>query len=47
MKKKNVINLIKYYAEKNDYSEINSVVIFEFKRPDRNITYEEFSKQMR
>lgn len=36
-----------YYAEKNDYSEINSVVIFEFKRPDRNITYEEFSKQMR
>ncbi|WP_300829887.1 hypothetical protein [uncultured Akkermansia sp.] len=36
-----------YYGEKNDYEEINSVVIFEFKRPNRVITYEEFSKQMR
>lgn len=36
-----------YYGEKNDYSEINSVVIFELKRPDRTIAYEEFSKQMR
>lgn len=36
-----------YYGEKNDYEEINSVVIFEFKRPDRVVTYEEFSKQMR
>lgn len=36
-----------YYGEKNDYGEINSVVIFEFKRPDRFVTYEEFSKQMR
>ena len=36
-----------YYGEKNDYSEINSVVVFELKRPDRSITYEEFSKQMR
>lgn len=36
-----------YYGEKNDYEEINSVVIFEFKRPDRTVTYEEFSKQMR
>lgn len=35
------------YGEKNDYGEINSVVIFEFKRPDRVVTYEEFSKQMR
>lgn len=36
-----------FYGEKNDYEEINSVVIFEFKRPDRVVTYEEFSKQMR
>ncbi len=36
-----------YYGEKNDYEEINSVVIFEFKRPDRVVTYEDFSKQMR
>lgn len=36
-----------YYGEKNDYSEINSVVIFEFKRPNRLVTYEEFGKQMR
>ncbi len=36
-----------YYGEKNDYSEINSIVVFELKRPDRPITYEEFSKQMR
>ena len=35
------------YGEKNDYDEINSVVIFEFKRPDRTVSYEEFSKQMR
>ena len=35
-----------YYGEKNEYSEINSIVIFEFKRPNRSITYEEFSKQM-
>lgn len=35
------------YGEKNDYDQINSVVIFEFKRPDRIVTYEEFSKQMR
>ena len=36
-----------YYGEKNEYEEINSVVVFEFKRPDRVVTYEEFSKQMR
>ena len=36
-----------YYGEKNDYSEINSVVIFELKRPNRSVTYEDFSKQMR
>lgn len=35
-----------YYGEKNEYSEINSIVIFEFKRPNRSVTYEEFSKQM-
>ena len=35
------------YGEKNDYEEVASAVVFEFKRPDRNITYEEFSKQMR
>lgn len=35
------------YGEKNEYEEVASAVIFEFKRPDRNITYEEFSKQMR
>lgn len=35
-----------YYGEKSDYAEINSIVIFEFKRPNRPITYEEFSKQM-
>lgn len=36
-----------YYGEKNDYEEINSIVIFEFKRPNRTVTFEEFSKQMR
>ena len=36
-----------YYGERNDYSEINSIVIFEFKRPNRAVTYEDFSKQMR
>lgn len=35
-----------YYGERNEYSEINSIVIFEFKRPNRSITFEEFSKQM-
>lgn len=36
-----------YYGEKNEYSEINSVVIFELKRPNRSVTYEDFGKQMR
>ena len=36
-----------YYGERNDYDEINSIVIFELKRPSRILTYEEFSKQMR
>lgn len=36
-----------YYGEKNEYQEINSIVIFEFKRPDRVVSYEEFGKQMR
>ena len=35
------------YGEKDDYGVINSVLIFELKRPDRIITYEEFGKQMR
>lgn len=35
------------YGEQNEYDEITSVVIFELKRPDRNITYEEFGRQMR
>lgn len=35
------------YGEKGDYGAINSVLIFELKRPGRQLTYEEFSKQMR
>ncbi len=35
------------YGEKSEYGEINSVVVFEFKRPNRNITYDEFNRQMR
>jgi len=35
------------YGEKDDYGEINAVLIFELKRPGRQLTYEEFSKQMR
>lgn len=35
------------YGEQNEYDEITSVVIFELKRPDRDITYEEFGRQMR
>ncbi len=35
------------YGEKDDYGVINAVLIFELKRPDRSITYEEFGKQMR
>lgn len=34
------------YGEKNDYQEVQSVVVFELKRPNREITYEDFSKQM-
>jgi hypothetical protein len=34
------------YGEKTDYDEVASAVIFEFKRPDRPLTYDEFSKQM-
>ena len=36
-----------FYGEKDDYGVINAVLIFELKRPDRTITYEEFGKQMR
>lgn len=35
------------YGEKSDYGVINAVLIFELKRPGRQLTYEEFSKQMR
>jgi hypothetical protein len=34
------------YGEKTEYEEVASAVIFEFKRPDRPLTYDEFSKQM-
>lgn len=34
------------YGEKTEYDEVASAVIFEFKRPDRPLTYDEFSKQM-
>ena len=34
------------YGEKTEYEEMASAVIFEFKRPDRSLTYDEFSKQM-
>lgn len=36
-----------FYGDIDDYGLINSVLIFELKRPDRIVTYEEFSKQMR
>ncbi len=35
------------YGEKDEYGLINAVLIFELKRPDRTITYEDFGKQMR
>ena len=35
------------YGEKGDYGVINAVLIFELKRPGRQLTYDEFSKQMR
>jgi len=35
-----------HYAEKNEYEEVKSVVIFELKRPNRNVSYYEFLKQM-
>lgn len=34
------------YGEKTDYEDVASAVIFEFKRPDRSLTYDDFSKQM-
>ena len=34
------------YGDKTEFGDIATIVIFEFKRPDRNINYEEFSKQM-
>lgn len=35
-----------HYAEKDSYEEVKSVVIFELKRPNRNVTYFDFFKQM-
>lgn len=35
------------YGEANEVDEISSVVIFELKRPDRVVSYDDFSKQMR
>lgn len=35
-----------HYAEKDCYEEVKSVVIFELKRPNRNVTYFDFFKQM-
>lgn len=35
------------YGEKDDYGTINAVLIFELKRPDRIVSYDEFGKQMR
>ena len=35
-----------HYAEKESYEEVKSVVIFELKRPNRNVTYFDFFKQM-
>lgn len=35
------------YGEANEFDEISSVVIFELKRPDRVVSYDDFSKQMR
>lgn len=35
------------YGDKDNYDRISSVVIFELKRPNRNMSYEAFSKQMR
>ena len=34
------------YGEKTEHNEVASAVIFELKRPDRSISYDEFSKQM-
>lgn len=35
------------YGEQNEFDDITSIVIFELKRPNRKISYEEFSHQMR
>lgn len=35
------------YGEKDDYGEINAVLIFELKRPDRVVSYNDFGTQMR
>ena len=36
-----------HYAEKNEYEEVKSVVIFELKRPNRDLSYFDFFKQMK
>ena len=35
-----------HYAEKDGYEEVKSVVIFELKRPNRNVSFFDFQKQM-
>lgn len=35
------------YGEKDDYGTINSVLIFELKRPNRKVSYDDFGTQMR
>lgn len=35
------------YGEKDDYGQINAVLIFELKRPDRTVSYNDFGTQMR
>lgn len=34
------------YGERNDYEQVQSVMIFELKRPNRKVSYAEFNKQM-
>lgn len=34
------------YGEKNEYEQVQSVMIFELKRPNRQVSYAEFNKQM-
>jgi hypothetical protein len=42
-----IYDVVYTYGEKTEYEEVASTVIFEFKRPGRSLTYDEFSEQMR